>query len=45
MEHYLIPNLAERTSDQLIINMASFPELGISGAAISGWIKGMGAEA
>ena len=43
MEHYLIPNLAERTSDQLIINLTSFPELGFSGAAISDWIKGMGA--
>ena len=32
MEHYLIPNVAERTNDQLIINLTSFPELGISGA-------------
>ena len=32
MEYYLIPNLAERTNDQLIINLTSFPELGISGA-------------
>ncbi len=32
MEHYLIPNLAKRTNDQLIINLTSFPELGISGA-------------
>ena len=32
MEHYLIPNLAERTNNQLIINLTSFPELGISGA-------------
>ena len=32
MEHYLIPNLAARTNDQLIINLTSFPELGISGA-------------
>ena len=32
MEHYLIPNIAERTNDQLIINLTSFPELGISGA-------------
>ncbi len=32
MEHYLIPNLAERTNNQLVINLTSFPELGISGA-------------
>ena len=32
MEHYLIPNVAERTNNQLIINLTSFPELGISGA-------------
>lgn len=32
MEHYLIPNLAERTGNQLVINLTSFPELGISGA-------------
>ena len=32
MEHYLIPNVAARTNDQLIINLTSFPELGISGA-------------
>ena len=32
IEYYLIPNLAERTNDQLIINLTSFPELGISGA-------------
>ena len=32
MEHYLLPNVAERTNGQLIINLTSFPELGISGA-------------
>ena len=32
MEHYLLPNVAERTNNQLIINLTSFPELGISGA-------------
>ena len=32
MEHYLLPNIAERTNNQLIINLTSFPELGISGA-------------
>ncbi len=32
MENYLIPNVAERTNNQLIINLTSFPELGISGA-------------
>ena len=32
IEYYLIPNLSERTNDQLIINLTSFPELGISGA-------------
>ena len=32
MEHYLIPNVAERTNNQLVINLTSFPELGISGA-------------
>ena len=32
MEYYLIPNVAERTNNQLIINLTSFPELGISGA-------------
>ena len=32
MEHYLIPNVTERTGGQLVINLTSFPELGISGA-------------
>ena len=32
MEFFLIPNVAKRTNDQLIINLTSFPELGISGA-------------
>ena len=32
MEHYLLPNIAARTNNQLIINLTSFPELGISGA-------------
>ena len=32
MEHFLLPNVAERTNNQLIINLTSFPELGISGA-------------
>ncbi len=32
MEFFLIPNVAERTNNQLIINLTSFPELGISGA-------------
>ena len=32
MEHYLIPNVAARTNNQLVINLTSFPELGISGA-------------
>lgn len=32
MEHYLIPNIEERTNGQLVINLTSFPELGISGA-------------
>ena len=32
MEHFLLPNVAERTNEQLIINLTSFPELGISGA-------------
>ena len=32
MEHYLLPNVRVRTNDQLIINLTSFPELGISGA-------------
>ena len=32
MEYYLLPNVAERTNNQLIINLTSFPELGISGA-------------
>ena len=32
MEHYLIPNVEERTNGQLVINLTSFPELGISGA-------------
>ncbi len=32
MEFYLIPKVAERTNNQLIINLTSFPELGISGA-------------
>ena len=32
MEFFLIPNVAERTNGQLIINLTSFPELGISGA-------------
>ena len=32
MEHYLLPNVRARTNDQLIINLTSFPELGISGA-------------
>ena len=32
IEYYLLPNVAERTNNQLIINLTSFPELGISGA-------------
>ena len=32
MEFYLLPKVAERTNGQLIINLTSFPELGISGA-------------
>ena len=32
MGNYLIPNVAERTNNQLIINLTSFPELGVSGA-------------
>ena len=32
MEYYLLPNVEERTNGQLIINLTSFPELGISGA-------------
>ena len=32
MERFLIPNVAERTNNQLIIDLTSFPELGISGA-------------
>lgn len=30
VEHYLIPNLLERTGGQLIVNLTSYPELGIS---------------
>ena len=32
MEHFLIPNVEKRTNGQLVINLTSFPELGISGA-------------
>ena len=32
MEHYLLPNVKARTNGQLIINLTSFPELGISGS-------------
>ena len=32
MEDYFIPNVTARTEGQLVINLTSFPELGISGA-------------